>query len=102
VPIPGFTGGLTPHKRTEIIRIWYHTYRPGETWREDRNPRPRLASREKNMFLTYVMDIEAFFKHTEARMEYCVVVLPASATVEVRRSVHADSLVEVEAVAITD
>jgi hypothetical protein len=29
VPIPGFTGGLKPHKHTEIIRIWYHLILPG-------------------------------------------------------------------------
>jgi enamine deaminase RidA (YjgF/YER057c/UK114 family) len=54
------------------------------------------------MFLTCVTEIEAFFKHTDARMECCDAVLPTSTTVEVRRSAHADSLVEVEAVAITD
>ena len=54
------------------------------------------------MFLTCVTDIKAFFKHPDARMEYCGAVLHTSTTVEVRRSAHADSLVEVEAVAITD
>jgi hypothetical protein len=69
---------------------------------ENRKPRPRLESHQKNMFLTCVTDIEAFFKHTDARMEHCGAMLLTSTTVEVRRSAHADSLVEVEAAAITD
>jgi 2-iminobutanoate/2-iminopropanoate deaminase len=51
---------------------------------------------------TYVTDIEEFFKHVEVRMEYFGAALPTSTTVEVRRLAHADFLVEVEAVAITD
>jgi enamine deaminase RidA (YjgF/YER057c/UK114 family) len=51
---------------------------------------------------TYVTDIEEFFKHIDVRMEYFGAALPTSTTVEVRRLAHADFLVEVEAVAITD
>jgi 2-iminobutanoate/2-iminopropanoate deaminase len=51
---------------------------------------------------TYVTDIDEFFKHVDVRMEYFGAALPTSTTVEVRRLAHADFLVEVEAVAMTD
>src|SRR5262245_32560689 len=51
---------------------------------------------------TYVTDIEEFFKHVDVRMEYFGAALPTSTTVEVRRLAHADFLVEVEALAVTD
>jgi 2-iminobutanoate/2-iminopropanoate deaminase len=50
---------------------------------------------------TFVTDIEEFFRHVDVRMEYFGT-LPSSTTVEVRRLAHPDSLVEVEAIAITD
>jgi 2-iminobutanoate/2-iminopropanoate deaminase len=51
---------------------------------------------------TYVTDIEEFFKHVDVRMEYFGAALPTSTTVEVGRLAHADFLVEVEAMAMTD
>jgi enamine deaminase RidA (YjgF/YER057c/UK114 family) len=51
---------------------------------------------------TYVTDIEAYFRHTDVRMEYFGPALPTSTTVEVRRLAHPDFLVEVEAIAVLD
>ena len=50
---------------------------------------------------TYVTDIEEFFKHTDARMEYFGA-LPTSTTVEVRRLAHPDLLVEIEVIAVKE
>ena len=51
---------------------------------------------------TFVTDIEEFFRHVDARMEYFGAALPTSTTVEVRRLAHPDFLVEIEAIAVTD
>ena len=48
---------------------------------------------------TYVTDIDAFFRHADARMAYFGPGLPASTTVEVRRLSDPAFLIEVEAVA---
>ncbi len=52
--------------------------------------------------VTYVTDIEEFFKHLDMRMRYFGPALPTSTTVEVRRLAHPDFLVEVEAIAVVD
>jgi enamine deaminase RidA (YjgF/YER057c/UK114 family) len=48
---------------------------------------------------TYVTDIEEFFKHIDARMEYFGA-LPTSTTIEVRKLAHPDLMVEIEVVAV--
>jgi enamine deaminase RidA (YjgF/YER057c/UK114 family) len=50
---------------------------------------------------TYVTDIEEFFKHTDARMEYFGA-LPTSTTIEVRKLAHPDLMVEIEVIAVLD
>lgn len=50
---------------------------------------------------TYVTDIDEFFRHMDARMEYFSA-LPTSTTVEVRRLSNPDFMVEIEAIAILD
>jgi enamine deaminase RidA (YjgF/YER057c/UK114 family) len=50
---------------------------------------------------TYVTDIEEYFKHVDARMEYFGA-LPTSTTVEVRRLAHPDLVVEIEVIAVVD
>jgi enamine deaminase RidA (YjgF/YER057c/UK114 family) len=50
---------------------------------------------------TYVTDIEEYFKHVDARMEYFGA-LPTSTTVEVRRLAHPDLVVEIEVVAVVE
>lgn len=49
---------------------------------------------------TYVTDIQAYFEHVDARMEYFGLGMPASTTIEVRSLAHPDYLVEIEAQAI--
>jgi 2-iminobutanoate/2-iminopropanoate deaminase len=49
---------------------------------------------------TFTTDIDAFFQHVDARMEYFGDALSTSTTVEVRRLSHPDFLVEVEAIAV--
>lgn len=49
---------------------------------------------------TFTTDIDTFFQHVDARMEYFGAALPTSTTVEVRRLSHPDFLVEVEAIAV--
>lgn len=51
--------------------------------------------------ITYVTDIDEFFKHVDVRMEYFRA-LPASTTVEVRRLSYPEFMVEVEATAVVD
>ena len=48
---------------------------------------------------TYVTDIEEFFKHVDARMEYFGA-LPTSTTIEVRKLAHPDLMVEIEVIAV--
>jgi enamine deaminase RidA (YjgF/YER057c/UK114 family) len=48
---------------------------------------------------TYVTDIEEFFKHIDARMEYFGA-LPTSTTIEVRKLAHPDLMVEIEVIAV--
>ena len=50
-------------------------------------------------WLGCITDIEEFFKHADVRMEYFCA-FPTSTTVEVRRLVHPDLLVEVEVIAV--
>lgn len=50
---------------------------------------------------TYVTDIDEFFRHMDARMEYFAS-LPTSTTVEVRRLSNPDFMVEIEAIAVLD
>jgi 2-iminobutanoate/2-iminopropanoate deaminase len=52
--------------------------------------------------VTYVTDMEEFFKHIDMRMRTFGPALPTSTTVEVRRLAHPDFLVEVEAIAVVD
>jgi 2-iminobutanoate/2-iminopropanoate deaminase len=52
--------------------------------------------------VTYVTDIDEFFKHTDMRMRYLGAALGASTTVEVNRLAGPDLLVEIEAIAVTD
>jgi enamine deaminase RidA (YjgF/YER057c/UK114 family) len=49
---------------------------------------------------TFTTDIDAYFEHIDARMEYCGDELSTSTTVEVRRLSHPDFLVEVEVIAV--
>jgi enamine deaminase RidA (YjgF/YER057c/UK114 family) len=49
---------------------------------------------------TFTTDIDAFFQHVDARMEYFGDALSTSTTVEVRRLSHPDFLVEIEAIAV--
>jgi 2-iminobutanoate/2-iminopropanoate deaminase len=49
---------------------------------------------------TFTTDIDAYFRHVDARMDYCGDALSTSTTVEVRRLSHPDFLVEVEVMAV--
>jgi enamine deaminase RidA (YjgF/YER057c/UK114 family) len=49
---------------------------------------------------TFTTDIEAYYKHIDARMEFCGDSLSTSTAVEVRRLSHPDFLVEVEVMAV--
>ena len=49
---------------------------------------------------TFTTDIDAYFEHIDARMQYGGDALSTSTTVEVRRLSHPDFLVEVEVVAV--
>lgn len=49
---------------------------------------------------TFTTDIDAYFEHIDARMDYCKDDLSTSTTVEVRRLSHPDFLVEVEVIAV--
>jgi len=48
---------------------------------------------------TYVTDIDAYFKHTDIRMEYYSHAMPTSTTVEVRRLAQPELMVEIDAIA---
>ena len=48
---------------------------------------------------TFTTDIEAYYQHIDARMEYCGNSLSTSTAVEVRRLSHPDFLIEVEVIA---
>ena len=50
--------------------------------------------------LTFTTDIDAYFQHVDARMEYFGDALSTSTTVEVRRLSHPDFLIEVEVMAV--
>jgi 2-iminobutanoate/2-iminopropanoate deaminase len=52
--------------------------------------------------VTYVTDIDEYFKHVEVRMQYLGKGMPTSTTVEVRRLSHPDFLVEIEGMAVID
>jgi enamine deaminase RidA (YjgF/YER057c/UK114 family) len=52
--------------------------------------------------VTYVTDIDEFFKHTDIRMRYLGAALGASTTVEVSRLAGPDLMVEIEAIAVVD
>jgi 2-iminobutanoate/2-iminopropanoate deaminase len=52
--------------------------------------------------VTYVTDIDEFFRHSEMRMRYFGPGMPTSTTVEVRRLSHPDFMVEVEAEAVIE
>jgi enamine deaminase RidA (YjgF/YER057c/UK114 family) len=49
---------------------------------------------------TFTTDIDAYFEHIDARMEFCQNDLSTSTAVEVRRLSHPDFLVEVEVIAV--
>jgi len=49
---------------------------------------------------TFTTDIEAYYQHIDARMEYCGDSLSTSTAVEVRRLSHPDFLIEVEVIAV--
>lgn len=49
---------------------------------------------------TYVTDMEEFLKHPDLRVRYFGKDLPSSTTVEVRRLVHLDFMIEVEVMAM--
>ena len=49
---------------------------------------------------TFTTDIDAYFEHIDARMEFCRDDLSTSTAVEVRRLSHPDFLVEVEVLAV--
>ncbi len=49
---------------------------------------------------TFTTDIDAYFQHIDARMEYCGDALCTSTAVEVRRLSHPDFLVEIEVIAV--
>jgi enamine deaminase RidA (YjgF/YER057c/UK114 family) len=49
---------------------------------------------------TYVTDMEEFLKHPDLRVQYFGKDLPTSTTVEVRRLVHLDFMIEVEVTAM--
>jgi enamine deaminase RidA (YjgF/YER057c/UK114 family) len=52
--------------------------------------------------VTYVTDIDEFFKHTDMRMRYLGAALGASTTVAISRLAGPDLLVEIEAIAAVD
>ena len=49
---------------------------------------------------TYVTDMEEFLKHPDIRVRYFGKELPTSTTVEVRRLVHLDFMIEIEVMAM--
>jgi len=49
---------------------------------------------------TFTTDIEAYYQHIDARMEFCGDSLSTSTAVEVRRLSHPDFLIEVEVIAV--
>ena len=49
---------------------------------------------------TFTTDIEAYYQHIDARMEYCGDALSTSTAVEVQRLSHPDFLIEVEVIAV--
>ena len=49
---------------------------------------------------TFTTDIEAYYQHIDARMEFCGDALSTSTAVEVRRLSHPDFLIEVEVTAV--
>ncbi len=49
---------------------------------------------------TFTTDIDAYYKHIDARMEICGDALSTSTAVEVRRLSHPDFLIEVEVMAV--
>jgi 2-iminobutanoate/2-iminopropanoate deaminase len=49
---------------------------------------------------TFTTDIEAYYQHIDARMQFCGDALSASTAVEVRRLSHPDFLIEVEVIAV--
>ena len=49
---------------------------------------------------TFTTDIDAYYQHIDARMEYCGDALSTSTAVEVRRLSHPDFLIEVEVMAV--
>ena len=52
--------------------------------------------------VTYVTDIDEFFKHTDMRMRFLGPAMGASTTVEVSRLAAPDLMVEIEAIAVVD
>ena len=52
--------------------------------------------------VTYVTDMEEFFKHVDMRMRTFGPALPTSTTIEIKRLAHPDYMVEVEAIAVVD
>jgi enamine deaminase RidA (YjgF/YER057c/UK114 family) len=50
---------------------------------------------------TFVTDMDEFLKHPDLRLQYLGKDLPTSTTVEVRRLVHPDFMIEVDVVAAT-
>jgi 2-iminobutanoate/2-iminopropanoate deaminase len=52
--------------------------------------------------VTYVTDIDEFFKHTDIRMRFLGPAMGASTTVEISRLAGPDLMVEIEAIAIID
>lgn len=50
--------------------------------------------------VTYVTDIDEFFKHTDVRMRYLGPAMGTSTTVEVSRLAGPDLMVEIEAIAV--
>jgi 2-iminobutanoate/2-iminopropanoate deaminase len=49
---------------------------------------------------TFVTDMDEFFKHADARLDYLGIALPTSTTIEVRRLSHPDYMIEIEAIAM--
>ena len=49
---------------------------------------------------TFTTDIDAYYQHIDARMDYCGDALSTSTAVEVRRLSHPDFLIEVEVMAV--
>ncbi len=52
--------------------------------------------------MTYVTDIDEFFKHADVRMRFLGPAMGASTTVEVSRLAVPGLMVEIEAIAVVD